>query len=73
MKLGIVGSGKIVDMVLKAGIQEVVEIPFLYCRNVEKGKLIQEKYGIEVCHEYEEFLENKVVDTVYIGLPNSLH
>ncbi|MBW9212573.1 MULTISPECIES: Gfo/Idh/MocA family protein [Terrabacteria group] len=73
MKLGIVGSGKVVDMVLSAGVQEVVEVPLLYCRNEEKGRLLQMNYGMEIGHDYDAFLATKQIDTVYIGLPNALH
>ena len=73
MKLGIIGSGKIVQMILEARIQDVVDVPLIYCRNAEKGKQLQEKYGIPVTQDYPSFLNSQEIDTIYIGLPNSLH
>ena len=77
MKLGIIGSGKIIEDALFA-IEPLKEISlnaiFVRPHSIEKGKAFSEKYGIkEVYTDYEELLEKADIDTVYIGLINSVH
>ncbi len=74
MKLGIVGSGKIVTTLLEViGSIPGYELHSLYSRNIEKGHPLCEKYSIaNYYNDYDEMLESDV-EIVYIGLPNHLH
>ncbi len=77
MKIGIVGSGKIVHEALFA-IEDIkeIELSAIYVRphSRDKGEELAEKYGIKsVFTDYDEFLEKSGTDTVYIGLVNSAH
>ncbi len=76
MKLGIAGSGHIVETVLP--VLESLEIrPAALCGTARsRGKVEQlcGRYGIPLgTSSYEELLSSPDVDTVYLGIPNSLH
>ncbi|ADL05189.1 Gfo/Idh/MocA family oxidoreductase [Lacrimispora saccharolytica] len=76
MKLGIVGSGMIVQEFLPMVHHlEQVEVTAICCtkRSEAAGKELANKYSIKyIFTEYQEFL-NCGVDTVYVALPNHLH
>ena len=77
MKLGIAGSGGIVKEALTA-IQAVdnVDVQSIWTRPHSKGKGCQlaEQFHIPAVHtDYEEFIGDTAIDTVYIGLINSVH
>ena len=75
MKLGIVGSGKIVQEFLPWLAQSpVVEVAALCStqRSAAQAKALCEQYGVPLhTTDYEELL--KAVDTVYVALPNLHH
>lgn len=77
MKLGIVGSGMIVGEFLSF-IHEIKDIQLIHIsgtqRSEEKLKQIVEQYGFErYSTNYEQLLNDRHVDTIYIALPNHLH
>lgn len=77
MKLGIIGTGKIVNDALFA-IEPLKEISvnaiFARPHSRQKGEEIAERYAIqEVYTDYDELLNKADIDTVYIGLINSVH
>ena len=77
MKLGIAGTGKIVEDALFAmsPLEEVyVNAIFARPHSKAKGDALAEQYGISAVYtDYEEMLDQADVDTVYIGLINSVH
>ena len=77
MKLGIIGSGNIVVDCLDAVKNiEGIELAGIYVRekSLDKGKELAEKYGIsKIYTEYEKILNDKNIDTVYIGIVNNMH
>ena len=77
MKLGIAGTGKIVEDALYA-IEPIREIAvsaiFARPHSREKGEALATRYAIPVvCTDYDEMLETGGADTVYIGLVNTVH
>ncbi|MCD7949881.1 MAG: Gfo/Idh/MocA family oxidoreductase [Erysipelotrichaceae bacterium] len=75
MKLGILGTGVIVQDVLsminKIGIEKMVLLSTK--RSEDRAKDLVEQYHLDGYYlDYEELL-NSDVDTIYIGLPNYLH
>ena len=77
MKLGIVGSGQIVHDFLSASDQmqdvELVAISTL-ARSKSVAEKLAEKYHIQkVYTDNEAMFADSDIDTVYIGVPNSLH
>lgn len=75
MKIGIVGSGKIVPTFLEA-IEQVndVKAVSIYARNEENRENIKNKFNISSSYDtYEKMLSDDNIDCVYIGLPNDLH
>ena len=77
MKLGIAGTGKIVEDALYA-IEPIREIAvnaiFARPHSREKGEALAARYAIPaVCTNYDEMLDRTDIDTVYIGLINSVH
>ena len=77
MKLGVIGTGKIVHEALFAlSHVETNELKAIFARphSADKGKALAEKYGIEqVYTDYAQLLAEADVDAVYIGLVNSAH
>lgn len=77
MKLGIMGHGPIVSNFLDAvTYADGVTAAAIYNRpsSAEEGKAIAEKFHIPVAYnDFDAFLADETVDTVYIALPNSLH
>jgi predicted dehydrogenase len=76
MKLGIIGSGKIVKEFLPiVHYLDKVELAAICCtkRSEAVGRELGEKYNIKhIFTDYQDFL-NSDVDTVYVALPNHLH
>lgn len=75
VKLGTVGSGMIVRMILDAAARtEGVELKAVYSRDQEKGSSLATAYGARKNYtDWEDFLADPEVNTVYIASPNSLH
>ena len=77
MKLGIIGTGKIVEDALFA-IEPVsqIELKAIFAREHSRQKAedfaVRHKIS-EVYTDYDELLEKADIDTVYIGLINSVH
>ena len=77
MKLGIIGTGRIAADALYA-MEPVAEIRrnaiFARPHSREKAEELARRYSIpEIYTDYGELLERADVDTVYIGLVNSVH
>ncbi|WP_297281774.1 Gfo/Idh/MocA family protein [uncultured Anaerococcus sp.] len=75
MKLGIIGSGKIVKEVLPVlkGI-DCIDIVAITARNEEKLKALSDDYDINKYYlDIDELLKDSEVEVVYIALPNELH
>lgn len=79
MKLGVVGSGLIVDMLLEA-LTEIeedkiqVEAICVRPQSKDKGQRLQKEHGIKKLYtDYESFLKDPEFDFVYIGIINPLH
>ena len=77
MKLGIIGTGRIILDALEAiAPLNEIETNAIFARehSKQKGEEIAERYSIpEVYTDYEALLDKADVDTVYIGLINSVH
>ncbi|WP_394024178.1 Gfo/Idh/MocA family protein [Anaerococcus martiniensis] len=75
MKLGILGSGKIVKEVLPV-LKEIenIEVVGIAARNEEKLQNLCEEFAIEKYYlGIEALLADEQIDTVYVALPNNLH
>ncbi len=73
MKLGLIGSGQIVQTVLDFIFDiEGIEVVSLYCRDANKGHELTINTGITHYGDYQEFL-NSDIDTVYVGISNYMH
>lgn len=73
MKVGLVGTGMIVNDLLQILAETGVEAMSIWGRNTVKAKEIAEKFQISTVFErYEDLLASEF-DTIYIGLPNDLH
>ena len=77
MRLGIIGTGKIIVDALYA-MEPLSEISrnaiFARPHSREKGEELAKQYSIaEVYTDYDELLDKADIDTVYIGLINSVH
>lgn len=77
MKIGVVGNGMIVGMFLHdAALVERADIVALCVRpkSLEKGQKIAEQYNIpHIETDYEIFLKNPEIETVYVGISNLVH
>lgn len=75
MKVGILGAGKIAAWMGKtlAGLEEASAYA-VASRDLERGKAFAEKFGVtKVYGSYEEMLEDKEVELVYVATPHSHH
>lgn len=73
MKLGLVGSGMIVQTVLEFIFEiDGIEVTSLYCRDPEKGRELTRNNDIVYYDDYDGFLKSDI-DTVYIGISNYMH
>ena len=77
MKIGVVGNGMIVGMFLRdAALVEKAEIVSLCVRphSLEKGQKIAAEYQIPLLEtDYDTFLKNPEIETVYLGISNLVH
>lgn len=77
MKIGIVGNGMIVKMFLNDAAQvKNAEFTGICVRpqSLEKGRQIAEEFHIPYLEtDYEAFLKNDNIETIYIGISNLLH
>ena len=75
MKLGILGSGKIVKEVLPVLNQiENIDVEAIAARNEEKLQKLSKEFNIEKYYlGIEDLLADPNIDTVYVALPNQLH
>lgn len=75
MKIGVVGSGKIVPDFLKAAAQvEDCQIVAIAARNRGAMEKLADEYNIPVRYShYSELLQDPDVEAVYVALPNNLH
>lgn len=75
MRLGIVGSGMIVQEILPMLCQMKIDAIYLLVRpqSEDKGKRLCQEYGLAGYYtDYDKMLETDI-DTIYIALPNHLH
>lgn len=74
MKLGICGTGQISEQLMRNAVKiEGIQIVSVVHREKEKAVIFAEKHRIPYAfHQMDDFLKCDI-DTVYIGLPNSLH
>ena len=75
MKLGILGSGKIVKELLPV-LEEIdeIEVVAISARNEDKLKRLAKEYDIPKYYlGIDELLADSKVEVVYVGLPNDLH
>lgn len=77
MRIGLIGAGNIVKSCLDAikNVPDIVcEAIFVKERSVEKAEALMQEYNISKLYtDYDAFLKNPEIDTVYIGVPNSFH
>lgn len=75
MNIGIIGTGLIVTSVLQA-TQSIEGIAWnaVYSRTYENGEKLVKQFGIfKIYTDFDSFLSDGEIDTVYIASPNSLH
>ncbi|MEE0965963.1 MAG: Gfo/Idh/MocA family oxidoreductase [Bacilli bacterium] len=77
MKLGIIGSGMIVEHLLQF-VHDIDDIELVHIsgtkRSEDKVKKIKEEHDFKrYSTDYEELLDDQEVDTIYVALPNHLH
>jgi predicted dehydrogenase len=76
LKVGVIGvSGHLqTRMLLPMTSSDVIEVVALASRSIEKALSVAKEWGIEKAYgTYEELLEDKSIEAVYIPLPNHLH
>lgn len=74
MKLGIMGSGQIVDRWIKGARQvKELEIVAIASRTMEHAVRAAEKYGIPAAMSYDEMAVSPEIDAVYIPVPHVYH
>ncbi len=75
MRVGTIGTGFIVDMMISAMKQtEGIEVVACYSRTEEKAKEFAQKHELsKYYYDLDEMLKDNEIDTIYVASPNSLH
>lgn len=75
MKIGILGAGSIAKIIPNTCCKlKEIEAYAVASRSIEKAQSFAEKYGMPKAYgSYEELLQDKEVDLVYIATPHSHH
>jgi predicted dehydrogenase len=75
IRFGIIGCSSIAERSVIPAILESnnAELEFIGSRSNEKAKKIADKFGCKKFGSYDELLNDKNIDTVYISLPIGLH
>ncbi len=76
VKWGILGTANIAKICMIPGMKQAdnCELYAIAGRNPEKARQFASEFGIEKAYgSYEELLQDKAVQAVYIPLPNNLH
>ena len=74
MKVGVLGTGNISENFLSAANINEVEVVAVWNRNYEKAEAFAQRHDIcGIYDNYDSFLADQNIDTVYVGLPNGLH
>lgn len=75
MKIGTIGTGFIVEWFLTAvEHNENCECLAVFSRKEETGRALADKFNVKkVYTDYDEMLNDKEIDFIYIASPNSLH
>lgn len=75
VKFGVIGLSRIALKRMLSAIRdsEYSELSMVGSRNPEKAKEVAMQFGADNWGTYEEVLEDKDIQAVYISLPNSLH
>ena len=77
MKLGIIGSGMIVNDLLSF-VESIENIELVAILGREKSrekieKIVNQHHIKKAYYDYDELLNDSQIDTIYIALPNHLH
>ena len=76
VKWGVLGTANIAKWCTIPGMQEAnnCELYAIAGRSLEKAELFKEQYGFEKAYgSYDELIEDKEVQALYLPLPNHLH
>ena len=75
MRIGILGGAEIAYRMFIPALNEIedIECAGVASNNIEKREMFKKKYGIETYTSYEEIINDKSIDSVYIPLPPALH
>ena len=74
IKVGVIGTGSIVEMFLDACYQNNMECVAIYSRKEETGKRLADIFYVDdVYTDLNEMLKRDDLDFVYVASPNSLH
>lgn len=74
IKVGVIGTGSIVEMFLDACYQNNMECVAIYSRKEETGRRLAEIFYVEdVYTDLDEMLKREDLEFVYVASPNSLH
>jgi predicted dehydrogenase len=75
MTYGTIGTSLITDEFIQgAKLIDGLELTAVYSRNLEKGLVFSQKYGVQtVFTNLEQMASSDMIDAVYIASPNALH
>ncbi len=75
VKFGVLGCSRVAlkGMLPALRDSERVELTMIGSRSPEKAKDVGTQFGAKKWGTYEEVLQNKDIDAIYVSLPNALH
>lgn len=75
IRIGILGCANIVDKMMGPAIKNLSEFDFvaIASRDIKKAIRFSEKFDCDAVNGYQELVERKDIDAIYIPLPIALH
>lgn len=74
MNIGIIGAGVVAERIINAvKAHPRAKIKGIYDINIDRLKEIKNKYGIESVGSYNELLEDKEIEIIYLAVPPKYH
>ena len=76
LRIGILGTANVaIKSVIPAilGLPNYFDLIGIASRDEIKAKVVSENFGVHCFSSYSELIDKKIIDAIYIPLPNSLH
>lgn len=74
LRIGVLGTANIAERyIIPAILNSRLNLVGIASRNIGKAELLASKFEIKAFDGYETLIDSKIIDAIYIPLPNALH